>query len=80
MKNDHQTTIRISTLRGPNLSPITPLGISNRAYAEMNPKNTQPICSLLNPSSFEIRGAACDSATRSIYVMIARVTANTTTQ
>src|SRR6266576_2150425 len=31
VKNDHQTTTRISTLRGPILSPSQPPGISNSA-------------------------------------------------
>src|SRR6266852_8270656 len=40
VKNDHQTTIRISTLRAPKRSPRYPLGISNSAYANVNAENT----------------------------------------
>src|SRR5207302_6059703 len=63
-----------------SLSPMNPLGISNKAYADVNAKNTHPIWSLVSPRSLLIRGAACPSATRSIYVMIAKVTAKKTTQ
>src|SRR5688500_2409990 len=44
VKADHQITMRVRTLRGPNTSPIQPLGISNAAYAQVKALNTQPIC------------------------------------
>src|SRR5713101_6580335 len=40
VKNDHHTTIRISTLRAPKRSPRYPLGISNSAYARVNAEKT----------------------------------------
>ena len=36
VKAIQQRTMRIRTLRGPNLSPSQPLGISNSAYAKEN--------------------------------------------
>ena len=65
VKKDHHTTIRISTVRAPKRSPRYPLGISNRAYARTNAEKTYPICSLLNPRSREMSGAACEMQTRS---------------
>src|SRR5436190_1908920 len=49
VKNDHQNTTRMSTLRGPILSPSQPPGISNRAYAQANAAKAQPICTLVRP-------------------------------
>jgi hypothetical protein len=42
VKADHQSTMRVSTRRGPILSPRTPLGISNAAYANVKIPLTQP--------------------------------------
>src|SRR5205809_448797 len=68
VKNDHQITTRMSTLRGPILSPSQPPGISNNAYAQANAAKAQPICTLVRPRS---RGsspaaAACEMQTRSM--------------
>ena len=36
VKNDHQSTIRVTIRREPNRSPHRPAGISNKAYASAN--------------------------------------------
>ena len=51
VKNDHQITIRIRTLRGPMTSPRNPPGISNAAYDQLKIRNTQPSCLELKSSS-----------------------------
>src|SRR4029434_5872704 len=66
VKKDHQTTIRISTLRAPQRSPIQPPGISNSAQAQGKAKKAQPICAVESPRSRLIAGAACEMQTRSI--------------
>ena len=42
VKIDHQTTIRISTRRGPMRSPSHPPGTSKSAYAQAKTPSTQP--------------------------------------
>src|SRR6266851_2822181 len=44
VKNDHHTTTRVRTRRGPSRSPSQPPGISKSAYAQENTVNAQPIC------------------------------------
>src|SRR5450432_635825 len=80
VKNDHQITMRINTLRGPIQSPRNPLGISNSAYTPMKAEKMNPICWSLRERSCCTSGAANDRQTRSRYVMTAKVTANTITQ
>ena len=46
----------------------------------MNAANTQAICALSRPRSLLMSGAACEMATRSMYWMIARMMAKTTTK
>src|SRR5262245_48956762 len=60
VKIDHQTTIRMSTRRGPSLSPSQPPGTSNSAYAHPNTENAHPICVFEMPSDSCIAGAACE--------------------
>jgi hypothetical protein len=71
VKNDHQTTIRVSTRRGPKRSASQPPGISKRAYAQPNTENAHAICTLLRPRSLEMSGAACEMHTRSMYMITA---------
>jgi hypothetical protein len=66
VKNDHQRTMRISTLRGPSQSPNQPLGISKRAYARPNAAKIEPIWVFVSPRSREMTGAAWDIETRSM--------------
>src|SRR5262252_9429704 len=66
VKNDHHTTMRISTRRAPITSPIQPPGISHSAYARVNAENIRPVCARENRRSSEIRGAACEMQTRSM--------------
>src|ERR1700686_697939 len=40
VKNDHHSTMRVSTLRGPIRSHNHPLGISSSAYVSPNAENT----------------------------------------
>jgi hypothetical protein len=76
VKNDHQTTIRIRTRRGPMRSASQPPGISNSAYAQPKMENAHPIWMAVRPNSLRIAGAACAIHTRSMYMMIASVIAN----
>ncbi len=66
VKNDHQSTMRNSTRRGPIQSPIHPPGISKIAYAKANAVKIAPISVFDNPRSLVIAGAACEIATRSM--------------
>ncbi len=66
VKNDHQSTMRSRTRRGPIQSPSQPPGISNRAYPKAKAEKISPICSWLNPRSRLISGAAWEIATRSM--------------
>ena len=80
VKNDHITTTRMSTLRGPMRSPSQPPGISNSAYAQPNAVNAMPIWIFVSPSPSRIAGAACEMHTRSRYVMTAsEIAKNSTT-
>ena len=78
VKNDHHTTMRMRTRRGPMRSPIHPPGISNSAYAQANAENTQPICTFDRPRSRLIAGPASEIETRSRYWMIASSIAKAT--
>jgi hypothetical protein len=66
VNRDHQTTTRMSTLRGPMVSPSQPPGISNNAYAQANAANAQPICTFVRPRSRWMSPAACEMQTRSM--------------
>ena len=68
---DHQTTIRVSTFRGPMTSASHPEGISNSAYDSANALSTRAICAVVRWSSSVIYGAAAEMQTRSRYVMTA---------
>lgn len=72
VKNDHHNTTRVKTLRGPILSPIIPVGISNRAYERAKAPSTQPNCSLVRPRSSLIRFPLTDMHTRSRYTIMER--------
>ena len=67
VKNDHHSTTRRRTRRGPILSPSQPVGISNSAYARVNAEKTIPIWLAEKLRSFEINGAAWEMQTRSMY-------------
>ena len=58
-------TTRMSTLRGPILSPSQPPGISKSAYAQPNAVKAKPIWIFVSPSSSCMKGAACEMHTRS---------------
>ena len=58
VKNDHHSTMRSSTLRGPMRSPRYPPGISNRAYASPKAPKAQPICDWERPRSWRMNSAA----------------------
>ena len=66
VKQDHHSTMRSSTLRGPIQSPRNPPGTSNMAYAQPNAVNTQPICTSVSPRSWRMEGAANEIETRSM--------------
>src|SRR6185312_8574026 len=66
VKNDHHSTMRRITRRGPIQSPRKPPGISNRAYAKPKAVRTQPFWIELRSSSFPMYGRAKEIATRSM--------------
>jgi hypothetical protein len=65
VKTDHQSTMRISTRRGPILSPSQPPGISNTAYAHPKAANAHPIWMVVNPRSLLMYKAETLIAARS---------------
>jgi hypothetical protein len=62
---DHQSTIRVSTRRGPRTSPSHPEGTSKIEYASANALKTAPIWSTEMCKSFTMAGAAAETHTRS---------------
>ena len=65
VKPDHHSTMRVSTRRGPRLSPSQPDGISNSEYASVKALNTTLICRNVMCRSFMMNGAAAAMQTRS---------------
>ncbi len=51
VKPDHHSTIRVSTCRGPRVSPSQPEGISNSEYASVNALKTRLIWKTVSCSS-----------------------------
>ena len=66
VKRDHQTTIRMSTRRGPMRSPSQPPGISKSAYAHANAASTHPCWTRDSPRSSLMTDSDTEIATRSI--------------
>ena len=77
VKNDHQSTMRIKTFRGPNTSPHQLLGSSKSEYARTKAMKAYfRSASLRRPNSLITCDWAEEKLTRSRYVIIESAASN----